>query len=186
MKRIMIASMLLMIACKKEKKEVVVQAEPQVKENVTEEAKVDSPANQSEEAKKWLEKSIISYFKADLGNLDKEMKKMTTKDYYDYKTDAMNVDMDVDGSLTEKEFQDKWKDKFQTKYAGINTGFLISAQDWINIEVRKCELDAISGDDAFVFDVELMDEGVKATFDRKIGVVKKGNKFLIADVLEKE
>lgn len=30
------------------------------------------------------------------------MKDMTTKDYYDYKSDAMNVDMDVDGSLTKK------------------------------------------------------------------------------------
>lgn len=38
----------------------------------------------------------------DLGKLDQMMKDMTTKDYYEYKGDAMNVDMDVDGSLTQK------------------------------------------------------------------------------------
>ena len=37
------------------------------------------------------------------------MKDMTTKDYYDYKSDAMNVDMDVDGSLTQKEFEQNGK-----------------------------------------------------------------------------
>ena len=51
------------------------------------------------------------------------MKDMTTKDYYEYKGDAMNVDMDVDGSLTQKEFEEKWKGKFDTSKAGIGTGF---------------------------------------------------------------
>jgi hypothetical protein len=45
------------------------------------------------------------------------------------KEDAMNVDMDVDGSLTEKEFEDKWKGKFDTSKAGIGIGFLITGQD---------------------------------------------------------
>jgi hypothetical protein len=44
---------------------------------------------------------------------------------------------------------------------------LISAQDWTNIEVKKCELDAISGDEAFVFDVELVDDGSKEVLNVK-------------------
>lgn len=183
MKKIIIASLLLMmICCKEEKKETITSITDIPKEKVVSEGKT----NESEEAKKWLMSSIEKFFKTDLSTMDKAMQDMTTKDYYEYKTEATNVDMDVDGSLTLKEFQDKWKNKFNTKYAGINTGFLISAQDWVHIEVSKCELAAISGDDAFFFDVELRDEGAKAFFDRKIGVVKKGNKFLIADVIEKE
>ncbi|MBB6369390.1 hypothetical protein [Chryseobacterium shigense] len=179
MRNIIIVSLFLAVSCQDNtKKDADINA---VEENIA----VNS-STEAEKAKKWLEKSIVSYFKADISDQEKRMQDITTKDYYEYKTDAANVDMDVDGSLTLKEFQDKWKNKFNTKYAGINTGFLISEQDWINIGVGKCELDAISGNNAFVFDVEITDEGAKAIFDRKIGVVKKDDKFLIADVLEKD
>lgn len=70
-----------------------------------------------------MELHIQNYFAGDLGKLDQMMKDMTTKDYYEYKGDAMNVDMDVDGSLTQKEFEEKWKGKFDTSKAGIGTGF---------------------------------------------------------------
>lgn len=177
-KNIIIVSLFLTVACKDVKKTNdlnFVKENPEVSNN-----------SEAEAAKEWLKKNIIAYFKADISDQQKIMQDITTKDYYQYKTDATNVDLDVDGSLTLKQFQQKWGSKYNTKYAGINTGFLISAQDWINIEVRKCELDAIAGNDAFVFDVELTDEGAKSIFSRKIGVVKKDNKFMIADVLEKE
>ncbi|WEK70046.1 MAG: hypothetical protein P0Y62_00570 [Candidatus Chryseobacterium colombiense] len=174
-----VASLFLMIGCKDVKK---------TDENitsVTENKEVANSKGEAEAAKNWLKSSIVKYFKADLDQ-QKIMQEITTKDYYEYKTDATNVDMNVDGSLSLKDFQQKWGNKYNTKYAGINTGFLISAQDWTNIEVKKCELDAISGDEAFVFDVELVDNGSKEVFKRKIGVVKKDNKFLIADVIEKD
>lgn len=177
-KNIIIASLFLTIACKDVKKTNDYNV---VKEN--------SGANNTtgaEVAEDWLKKSISTYFKADISDQQKIMQDITTKDYYQYKTDAANVDLDVDGSLTLKQFQEKWGNKYNTKYAGIHTGFLISAQDWIDVEVKKCELDAISGNNAFVFDVELTDKGTKSIFNRKIGVVKKDNKFMIADVLEKE
>lgn len=141
--------------------------------------------NEAEQAKEWLKKSIVDYFKADITGQEKIMQNITTRPYYQYKTEATNVDMDTEGSLTLKEFQHKWEHTFNPKYAGINTGFLISAQDWTTIAVKKCDLDAISGDSAFVFDVVLEDTGTKDHFNRKIGVVKKNNAFLIADVIEK-
>ncbi|AZA80005.1 hypothetical protein EG347_22195 [Chryseobacterium sp. G0186] len=183
MKRIIIASMFLIIACKEEKKEVVAQTEPQVKENVVEEAKAYSPVNESEEAKKWLGKSIEDYFKADLSHQDKNMQKMTTKDYYEYKTDAMSVDLDVDGSLTEKEFNEKWKAKFDPTKAGIGVGFLISGQDWDHITVKSCELKS-SSKDAYTFNVMLADDSFKAKYPSVIKVVKENGSFLIADILQ--
>lgn len=181
MKRTIIASLFLIISCK-EKKEVKTAVElPRTEEKAVQ----DNESNEAENAKKWLEKSIVDYFKADIGNEEKNLQKITTKDYFDYKTDAMNVDLDVDGSLTEKEFQDKWKSKFNTNKAGIGVGFLISAQDWINIEVGSCDLQSSSKDE-YVFNVVLRDDGFKAQYPSVIKVVKENGSFLIADVLQDE
>ncbi|MGG7438850.1 hypothetical protein ACQ7CU_12260 [Chryseobacterium arthrosphaerae] len=187
MKRMIIASLFLIIACKEEKKESTTTIEPeiqQVKEKVVLNTAA-APDNDSGEAKKWLEKSIVEYFKSDLVSQDKNMEKMTTKDYYDYKTDATNVDLDLDGSLTEKEFKDKWKNKFNTDKAGIGIGFLIPAQDWNKIEVESCELKSSSKDE-YIFNVVLKDEGFKAEYPSVIKVVKENRGFLIADVLQDE
>jgi hypothetical protein len=182
MKRTIIASLFLIIACKEEKKEVKNVAEPQqIKEKVV----LNNDANEGEEVQKWLKTSIVDYFKADLGSEEKNMQKMTTKDYFEYKTDATNVDMDIDGSLTEKEFEDKWKSKFDTQKAGIGVGFLITAQDWNKIEVGSCELKSSSKDE-YIFNVVLRDDGFKAQYPSVIKVVKENGSFLIADVLQGE
>ncbi|MFP3831858.1 hypothetical protein [Chryseobacterium sp. SIMBA_028] len=186
MKRIMIASLFLIIGCKEEKKETSVPTEAQVnqvKENVVEKTEAATLVNESQEAQQWLEKNVVGYFKADLGNLDKEMQKITTKDYYEYKTDAMGVDMDVDGSLTEKEFTEKWKSRFDTQKAGTGIGFLISGQDWDNITVKSCELKS-SSKDAYIFNVVLADDNLKAKYPSVVKVVKENGSFLIADVLQ--
>ncbi|MCJ7935412.1 MAG: hypothetical protein MUW56_17755 [Chryseobacterium sp.] len=181
MKRTIIASLFLIIACKEEKKEAVPQTGPQVKENIASENK----PKDSEEAKKWLEESIEDYFKADLGTEEKNMQKMTTKAYYDYKNDAMNVDLDVDGSLTKKEFYEKWRKKFDVQKAGIGTGFLITGQDWEEIKVSSCKILA-SGEHDFLFDVVLSDRKLKAEYPITVNVTKENGSFLIADVWQKE
>ena len=178
MKRAIIASLFMIIACKEEKKEIKTQ---QIKEK----AVLNNESNEAESAKKWLEKSIVEYFKADIGNGEKNLQKITTKDYFDYKTDAMNVDLDVDGSLTEKEFKEKWKSKFDTRKAGMGIGFLIPSQDWINIEVDSCDLKSSSKDE-YIFNVVLRDDGFKAYYPSVIKVVKENGSFLIADVLQDE
>ncbi|WP_160136817.1 hypothetical protein [Chryseobacterium sp. c4a] len=184
MKRTIIASLFLIIACKEEKKENTTITQPEA-EQVKEKVVLNNESNESETAQKWLEKSIVDYFKADLVKQDKNMQKMTTKDYYDYKTDATNVDLDVDGSLTEQEFKDKWKGKFDTSKAGIGIGFLIPAQDWINIEVGSCELKSASKDE-YTFNVVLRDDGFKAKYPSVVKVIKENGSFLIADVLQEE
>ena len=178
-----IASLFSIIACKEEKKENITQSRPQVKEEVVQEAK--SQANESEESKKWLQKNIEDYFKADLMAQEKVMQKITTKEYFDYKTDATNVDLDVDGSLTEKEFEDKWKKKFDIKKAGTGVGFLISGQDWDEIKVSECKLLESKKND-FLFDVVLADEKMKAKYPIKVKVIKNKDSFVIADVWQEE
>ncbi|WP_426477820.1 hypothetical protein ACP3T3_21940 [Chryseobacterium sp. CBSDS_008] len=182
MKRMIITSLFLIIACKEEKKESKKAVEPQL---VNEKTVLTNEFRESEEAQKWLKQSIVDYFKADIGNGEKNMQKITTKVYFDYKTDAMNVDLDVDGSLTAKEFQDKWKSKFDTGKAGVGVGFLISAQDWNNIEVGSCDLE-LSSTDEYLFNVVLTDKNFKAEYPSVIKVVKENGSFLIADVLQDE
>lgn len=182
MKRTIIASLFMIIACKEEKKEIKKDGEIQpIKEKVV----LHNESNEAEEAQKWLEKSIVHYFKADIGSEEKNMQKITTKDYFDYKTDATNVNLDVDGSLTDKEFQDKWKSKFDTSKAGVGIGFLISAQDWNSIEVESCDLKSSSRDE-YIFNVVLRDDGFKTQYPSVIKVVKENGSFLIADVWQDE
>ncbi|PXW14907.1 hypothetical protein C8D70_106247 [Chryseobacterium sp. CBTAP 102] len=182
MKRTMIASLFLIIACKEEKKEVKTDiTQPQTEEKIV----LHNESNDAEAAQKWLEKSIIDYFKADIGNEEKNMQKITTKDYFEYKTDATNVDMDVDGSLTEKEFQNKWKSRFDTDKAGVGIGFLISAQDWDTIEIGSCDL-KLSSKNEYIFNVVLTDNSFKAKYPSVVKVVKENGSFLIADVLQDE
>lgn len=179
MKKIIAASLFLIIACKEEKKETITAPTPTIKENVASETK----ANESEEVKKWLETNIESFFKTDLSVMDKAMADITTKDYYEYKTDATNVDMDTDGSLSNKEFHQKWKAKFNTEKAGIGTGFLISGQDWNEIKVSKCNFISQQGN-TYLFDVVLEDKKYKAEYPIQVKIVKEKEDFRIADVLE--
>lgn len=178
MKNIFIISLLLIISCSETKKE-------QIKiNNLPKESIVENNSKDTTEAKTWLVKSIESYFNADISNQENIMQNITTKDYYDFKTDATNVDLDIDGSLTLKEFQQKWKNKFNTENVALNTGFLISAQDWTKIEVKKCDLNASLEND-YSFYVELQDMESKEVFKRIIKVTKIKNKFFIGNVLEK-
>ena len=182
MKRTIIASLFLIIACKEEKKEIKTDVKPQQTE---EKVVLNNESNEAEDAEKWLKKNIVDYFKADIGSEEKNMQKITTKDYFDYKTDATNVDVDVDGSLTEKEFQDKWKSKFDTNKAGVGVGFLITAQDWDKIEIGSCNLKSSSKDE-YIFNVVLTDNSFKAEYPSVIKVIKENGSFLIADVLQDE
>jgi len=177
MKKIIIASLLLIVSCQNDVKKEPDIADLTIQDIVAENSK------EAEEAKKWLENSIVGYFKADISEQEKIMKEITTDDYYEFKTDAINVDMDVDGSLILKEFNQKWEDKYDTNFAGINSGFLISAQDWINIEVRKCDV-MTSLKNVYIFNVILADDGFKAQYFRKIKVINENGKFLIDGVIE--
>ncbi len=134
----------------------------------------------TENAKEWLIETIETYFKKDL----QEMRGKTTKPYEEYKTDATNVDLDTEGALTQTEFENKWKRLYDTKYAGIGNGFLISGQDWGKIEVTKCNSLKSNSENEFVFETTIRDIDFKVDYKREIKVIKTENSFLICDVKE--
>ncbi|URC11978.1 hypothetical protein [Flavobacterium sp. B183] len=130
-------------------------------------------------AKKWLIESIESYFKND----NSEMISITTKRYAEYKSDAMNIEFDVDGNLTEKDFEKKWKNHYDTKLAGFHSGFLISGQDWINPTVTNCDLKSKT-ENGLVFKTTISDDGYKVKYIREIKVIKENGHFKIDDVID--
>jgi hypothetical protein len=136
--------------------------------------------SESDLAQKWLTAKIEENFKTPDGLIDS----ICTKNYAEYKSDAIGVD--YDGGLTQKAFEKKWKGKFDLKHVGIGTGFLISGQDWTKIKVMKCELSPLKLKQGYLFETTIEDVGAttKTTYKRDIKVVSSGNSFLIADVLE--
>lgn len=170
------------LACQNKKETIA--TEPIIKkDSIKVEALVPPKINETL-AKDWLKKNIEAFFKSD-NDHDKSMQTMTTKDYYEYKTDATNVDLDVDDALTQAEFDKKWKSKFDTKKAGIGTGFLISGQDWQDIKVTKSYVIS-QKNDTLIFDVNIRDVGFNENYPCIIKVKAQDGKFLIADVLEDE
>ncbi|SHL44687.1 hypothetical protein SAMN05444484_1011519 [Flavobacterium chilense] len=130
-------------------------------------------------AKKWLIESIETYFKND----NSEMASITTKRYAEYKSDAMNIEFDVDGNLIEKYFEKKWKNHYDTKLAGFHSGFLISGQDWINPTVTKCDFKNKT-ENCLVFKTTISDDGYKVKYIREIKIIKENGHFKIDDVID--
>jgi hypothetical protein len=171
---------LISISCqnKQTKKEGLV-GKPRAENTKIEKKESNQVISKSENAKKWLIETIQTYFKKDFP----EMSGITTKTYEEYKTEATNVDLDTEEAMTQTEFEKKWKNKYDTKYAGIGFGFLISGQDWGKIEITKCNL-VVENDDTYVFQTVLRDTDFKTDYKRDIRIVKSGNSFLIDDVKE--
>lgn len=132
-----------------------------------------------ENAQKWLTKTLTDYFKVE----KPDASLITTPEYYEYKDDAINIDLDVEGALSKNQFEEKWGKVFDIKYVGLNTGFFIDGQDFGEIVVQKC--DPIKVTDAYYwFNVVLEDKQFKQSYEREIKVVKSDDSFLIADVKE--
>lgn len=145
-------------------------------ENIQIENQIDST-----KAKEWLTATIIDFFESENPN----MEHITTPEYYAFKSDAMNVDMSADDSLTEKDFIKKWGDKYNLKLHPIQTGFLISGQDWGKIRVENMKvLNQNQNSNSITFSLIIKDEEFKVDYDRDITVVYQDGKYLISDVLE--
>ncbi|MVZ65142.1 hypothetical protein GQF61_04705 [Sphingobacterium sp. DK4209] len=129
----------------------------------------------------WLKTTVEKHFKTEDSSAD--MKAITTATYYEYKVDATNVDLDLDSSLTNAEFQKKWNGKFDTKFAGIGTGFLISGQDYGSITLSTC--DFIHGNEQeATFKVLISDCQYNTDYNREITLVKDQHTYKIANVKE--
>ncbi len=151
--------------------------------------KIDSGANPIEKqgfidstdiGKKWLIQSIESFFQ-NYDSLNGDFSKICTKNYFKYKTDATNVDLD--GGLSLSEFRLKWKYK-NLKYAGVSDGFMISGSDFGKIKVTSCEFQSKTANGALIFKVLIEDLDFKSKFYRDIILITSFKSFLINDVIE--
>ncbi len=85
----LLSAILLLNSCQKEQKSTSLNDE----KNQTEKLKIeDLETNEEENAKKWIIKTIDSYFKEDFPT----MNGITTKSYEEYKTESTSVDLDTD------------------------------------------------------------------------------------------
>ncbi len=131
---------------------------------------------------KWLKENIENFFNHD-DQFAKGFAFLCTKPYTEFKTDAINVDLD--GGMTEAELKSKWGRRY-SQYAGIGDGFMIAGTDFGKIEVTKCEFKNITEMGYFLYDVLLVDKTYNSKFTRQVVLVKNGDAFLIDDVLEIE
>ncbi len=129
-------------------------------------------------AKVWLTKAIEEFFLS----TNADPKTITTVRYNEYKSDATQVEMD--GGLSPSEFLDKWGKIYDTKYAGMGVGFLISGQDYGKIKVSKCELKETPSEHEYLFDVQIDDPQMNTFYHLDIIVLESNNSFLIDDVKE--
>jgi hypothetical protein len=180
MKKIaIIISFFMLIFCQKNKNET----KDIIDKELTNVKKVNATGNpelnKSENAKKWLVEAIEKKLNSDFF----EMEDITTKEYAEYKNDAMMADSGEDESLSKDGFESKWKGKFDTKYVNSD-GFLISGQDNGKIKVTNCKLLPTNKADEFVFKIIITDLDFKHDYKREIKVIPAKKAFLISDVKE--
>lgn len=132
----------------------------------------------SEEAKEWLEMVIPSVFN-DQGF---PMEDICNSAYYEYKSDATEVG--YDGGLDEQAFINKWKGTFDTRYAGMGVGFLISGQDYGKIELATNKYIKKDNKGRYVFELVIKDVDLKQDYPITIKLEAVGKAFLISDVLQ--
>jgi len=142
-------------------------------------------SDEAEQAKQWLLSSIERRYKEN--GMEDTTVKMYTAKYIDYKGDSMGIVYDT--VLTEKQFEEKWKGKYNTKL--VNRGsFLHGQQDWFILKVTRCELQRKIPGNAYMFSViieDMHDKGETLSeyrHKRDIKVIPSGNSFLIDDILE--
>ena len=135
--------------------------------------------------KKWLTAVIENYTNMEDSRIALEnLKKSLTADYYNYKRDALDLEYDNgDTTLTEEEFKNKWKDKYNIKFVG-NGGFIISAQDYGKAKVTTCNFIKNKGQNAALYKVVIDDLDFKTKFNRDIKVIVQNGKLLIDDIVE--
>jgi len=131
---------------------------------------------------KWIKDNVENYFNKGGGSIEK-IQSLTIPEYYEFKMDAINTGLDLDSSITEFELAQKWKSKFDIKTAGLGNGFLISGQDWKNIQVSSCEL---LNENASEINLKVLisDCDFQTDYHRDIKLVLLGNQIKIADVKE--
>lgn len=142
----------------------------------------NDPLSDTTKVKQWIAKVIEDFTNSEHSNAAHDsMVNSLTKDYYEYKQEALNLEYD-DSTMTEEGFKKKWQHKYNTGLVGEG-GYLISAQDNGKIKVTTCNW-MRNTDNASFYKVVIEDLDFKTLFHRDIKVIYQNGKFLIDDILE--
>ena len=162
-----------------------------INENIAQTNKNTNPESNKEinllgdtvSVKQWLIKVIIDYVNSeDSKSADENLQKVLTTDYYRYKIDAITLES---SDMTNEEFNNKWKSKYDTRYAG-HGGFFTSVMDHGNVEISKCRPIKTYGDTAKIFHTIVHDIRWNTDYTFEIKIIYKDNRLLIDDVKEQK
>jgi hypothetical protein len=141
----------------------------------------DSTDLETADVKEWLTGTIKKYFEDN----QIHFREITTKQYAEYKQDAINVDYG-NTPITLKQFKEKWTDIYDISYAGIGESFLLGQQDWGIVVMSKCDLISVENNKKFTFDTTISDTTFKHTYSIEITIVQTDDGFKIDDVKKTE
>jgi len=138
------------------------------------------PTNENEiKGKEWLTKSIEGHF----ANDNPKMIMMTTPNYYEFKLDALNLELGLPESISKEEFTKKWSERFDLTKPDIYNAFLIPVQDFGKIKVNACEF-IKNENDTLIYNVEMSDLQFNTNYKSTIKIVPAEKGFLVADVYQ--
>lgn len=140
-------------------------------------------AQDAVEAKTWLKTTIKEYFEQFPST---SIDQIATKQYSEYRQDAICVAYDCENSLTPEEFKQKWSSTYDVTFAGIGESFLIGQQDWGNVVMSKCEMTYEPEQGTYIFDTIVEDTMFKLSYSIEIIVKKTDKGFKIDDVKKRE
>jgi len=136
------------------------------------------PSDNSERVQVWLEQSIGEYFDQDLT----DWSFMTTSEYNEYKIDMINSIYSHGIELDS--LKKKWSYKYEVVSDRTGVGFLIGAQDYINITIKNCKSLPSNNRGEYLFKIILCDTGYDECYESDVTVIEYNNTYVIDNVKE--
>lgn len=138
-------------------------------------ATVDEKVKRAEE---WLKDALHNYFAEEMPDRSTIM----TETFSAYKGDMMNAT--YTHGIPLDSLKRKWSYKYEVSHEKTLDGFLINAQDYINIVIDSCALVSSSDDGKYVFKVVLYDTGFDSYSESDLTVIEYRDAFAIDDSKE--
>lgn len=139
----------------------------------------DAPAEeQAKRAEKWLKDALHNYFAEEMPDRSTIM----TETFSAYKGDMMNAT--YTHGIPLDSLKRKWSYKYEVSHEKTLDGFLINAQDYINVVIDSCALLSSSDDGKYVFKIVLYDTGFDRYSESDLTVIEYRDAFAIDDSKE--
>ena len=132
----------------------------------------------AERAEEWLKNALHNYFAEEIN----DWSTITTETFCAYKGDMMNAT--YTHGIPLDSLKRKWSYKYEVSHEKTLDGFLINAQDYINIVIDSCALVSSSDDGKYVFKIVLYDTGFDSYSESNLTVIEYRDAFAIDDSKE--